>query len=157
MKMITSKYTAELIADWLLTKSEMSPKKLQKMLYYCYSWVLTLMNEKDDSLDNKLFDEKFEAWVHGPVIPSIYAKYRDYGYDDIPKKEKSVDIEDEDILDILEQVYEVYGNYSGNELESITHQEDPWKNARKDLKPFEAGNTVIPDSEIFSYYIKRVG
>lgn len=153
---MANKYTAETIADWLLTKSEMSPKKLQKMLYYSYTWVLTLMNEREDKLENELFDEEFEAWVHGPVIPIIYNKYRPYGYQDIPKVTKEIEIEDEDIVDILEQVYETYGGYTGNQLESISHQEDPWIEAREGKEPYEACNEVISKETIFNYYIQRV-
>lgn len=151
-----NKYTAETIAEWLLSKSEMSPKKLQKMLYYCYSWTLTLMNDQEDKINNKLFNDKFEAWVHGPVIPAIYQKYRSHGGIDIPKLEKEVEIEDEDILDILEQVFETYGGFTGNELESISHQEDPWLNARSGLEVYEGSDRKIGDQEIFDYYIQRV-
>ncbi|MGX7593647.1 Panacea domain-containing protein [Planococcus plakortidis] len=151
-----SKYTAETIADWLLSKSEMSPKKLQKMLYYSYTWVLTLMNEAEESLENELFEEDFEAWVHGPVIPSIYQKYRPYGYQDIPKSNKEVEIDDEEIVDILEQVYATYGGYNGNELESISHQEKPWLEAREGKEPYEACNDIISKETIFNFYIQRV-
>lgn len=151
-----SKYSAELITNWLLSQSEMSPKKLQKMLYYCYSWVLTLMNDKEKGIENKLFKEKFEAWVHGPVIPSIYNKYRENGYNDIPKLHEPVVIEDQEILDILQQVYEEYGHFTGNQLESISHQEDPWINSRKGYGPFEASDVEIVDEDIFNCYIQRV-
>lgn len=156
-----NRYSADLIARWLLSQSEMSPKKLQKMLYYCYSWVLTLMNDEEDraeeGFENKLFDEEFQAWVHGPVIPEIYNVYREYGYNDIPQLGEVVEIPDADILDILEQVYEEYGHYTGNELESISHQEEPWAVAREGLEPFEASNNRITDEAIFNYYIQRVG
>ena len=60
------------VADWFLGKDSMSPKKLQKIVYYAYAWVLTLMNESENDLDIKLFDSRIEAWVHGPVIPELY-------------------------------------------------------------------------------------
>ncbi|EGE9348465.1 hypothetical protein IBL91_003145, partial [Listeria monocytogenes] len=60
-------YTADQVADWFLCRKAMTPKKLQKMLYYAYAWTLTLTNDNPDDLKNKLFPEKFEAWVHGPV------------------------------------------------------------------------------------------
>ncbi|MDX1701345.1 MAG: DUF4065 domain-containing protein [Melioribacteraceae bacterium] len=152
----TNKYSAELIAEWLLSKSEMSPKKLQKMLYYCYSWTLTLLNEREDELKNKLFDDEFEAWVHGPVVRSVYDKYRPFGYTDIPKSDKAVPIDDEEVLDILHQVFDEYGAFSGNDLESISHQEDPWIIAREGKGPFEASDQTITDESIFNYYIQRV-
>src|SRR5699024_7071293 len=123
-------YSVYDVIDWFLSRDSMSPKKLQKLLYYAYSWTLTLENEEADSLNNKLFDEKFEAWVHGPVIPKIYRKYSHLGYNNIEKNEEEVPVFQDDIESILNQVWDVYGNYTGDELESITHQESPWLNAR---------------------------
>ncbi|MGJ3876159.1 Panacea domain-containing protein [Lactiplantibacillus argentoratensis] len=154
---MAKKYTADTIAKWFLTRSSMSPKKLQKMIYYAYSWVLTLMNDNSSDLKNKLFDDEFEAWVHGPVIRSIYAKYADYGYHDIEKYvgEESPKVS-ADIEDILNQVNDVYGGYTADELESITHQESPWKRARAGLSTLDSSNNKISDADIFNCYIKRV-
>lgn len=38
--------TPLIVANWFLTKESMTPKKVQKLVYYAYSWYLTLMNEK---------------------------------------------------------------------------------------------------------------
>lgn len=148
-------YTAETIARWLLSQQSMSPKKLQKMLYYCYSWTLALLNEDAENLDNKLFNEKFEAWVHGPVIRPIYNQYRGFGFQDIPQEDGAPVIEDADVLDVLNQVVETYGHFTGNELESLTHEEDPWVEARAGKQPFESSDTVIKDQTIFKYYIQQ--
>lgn len=153
-----TQYKQDDIAKWLLSIMSMSPKKLQKMLYYSYSWVLTLTNDDINHLDNRLFDNQFQAWAHGPVLPQIYSKYKEYGFNDIdiPKEVDDIDFPN-DILDILKQVIDIYGGYTADELESITHQELPWIDARKGLGPLEAGNKEITDKEIFKYYIKRVG
>ncbi|WP_374049741.1 type II toxin-antitoxin system antitoxin SocA domain-containing protein [Paenibacillus larvae] len=34
----------------------------------------------------KLFDDNFEAWVHGPVNPQLYTEYREYGWQEIPQE-----------------------------------------------------------------------
>lgn len=148
-------YTADQVANWFLSRSSMSPKKLQKMLYYAYSWVLTLTNDSADNLQNRLFNDKFEAWVHGPVIRSIYGEYAPWGYSEIDKKVETPKF-DPDIEDILKQVMDVYNKYTADELESITHQEKPWQEARKGLSPLELGKSNLNDKVIFNYYIKRV-
>lgn len=148
-------YTADQVANWFLSRSSMSPKKLQKMLYYAYAWVLTLTNDNANDLQNRLFSDKFEAWVHGPVIRSIYGKYASWGYSEINKDIESPKF-DADIEDILKQVMDVYNKFSADELESITHQEKPWQEARKGLSPLELGERSLDDKEIFNYYIKRV-
>lgn len=152
-----SAYNVQDVANWMLSKGSMSPKKLQKMIYYAYAWVLTLLNDSDDELNNKLFEEKIEAWVHGPVVHSIYEKYSKYGYESIPKfEDKDVVNFSDDIEDILNQVWEVYSKYSADELESLTHQESPWKNARSGLTPLQRSNVQISDKDIYDCYIQRV-
>lgn len=154
-----SQYTYDEVADWFLAKGDgsISPKKLQKLVYYAYAWTLTLLNDTADNLTNRLFDDgQFEAWVHGPVIPRLYHEYREYGFNPIlqcPQKPNFT----KDIEDILEQVWKVYGKYDAYQLESMTHQESPWENARKGLDPLDSGRTVISDKDMFNYYIQRVG
>lgn len=152
----TTLHTVEDVISWFLSKDSMSPKKLQKLLYYAYAWTLTLENEEVESLENKLFDERIEAWVHGPVIPKVYNKYRDYGYNNISQIDNDSSVFPEDIESILNQIWEVYGGFSGDELESLTHQESPWKNARKGYKPLDRCNEIIKDEDIFTCYGERL-
>lgn len=149
-------YNVHDVANFYLSKAPMSPKKLQKILYYAYSWYLTLTNENVRELDNKLFEERFEAWVHGPVIPEIYTRYRGYGSKDIIVTEEIAYEFDTDTLGILNDVWEVYGHFNGNELESITHQESPWLNARGNCSYFEISQRELSDEDIFMCYIERV-
>ena len=62
----------------------------------------------------------------------------------------------DDDLDVLNQVVEVYGNFNGNELESICHQEFPWINARNGLSKYEPSNELIKDKDIFMCYAERL-
>lgn len=150
------KYSAYDIADWFLTKDSMTPKKIQKLVYYAYSWMLTLCNDDRDNLENRLFEEKIEAWVHGPVVPELYRLYASYGYNEIPKSNNREVEFNTEISNLLESVWEVYGSFDGNELESITHQESPWKKARVGYGPLDSCNENISDEEIFDCYIQRV-
>lgn len=149
-------YRVDDVIDWFLARSSMSPKKLQKLLYYAYSWTLTLTNNNLENLENRLFSDRFEAWVHGPVIPHIYRRYKHLRFSDIPINQENIIFFDEDIEDILEQVQEVYGVYNGNELESITHQELPWINAREGLSPIAPSQNVISDVDIFTFYLNEM-
>lgn len=153
------KYSYEDVANWFLVKGkgEISPKKLQKLVYYAYAWTLTLLNDSSEELNIRLFDDaKFEAWIHGSVLYDLYTKYASYGFENIDEpKEQPAFVED--VEDILEQVWEVYGNYTADQLESMTHQETPWKNARRDLSPLDSSSVPINDRDIFNCYIQRVG
>ena len=61
----------ELVADFFLSKEAMSPKKLQKLVYFAYAWTVALLNESADDLHFRLFDAQIEAWIHGPVVPEL--------------------------------------------------------------------------------------
>lgn len=145
------------IANWFLANVEnVTNKKLQKLVYYAYVWYLVFNNETAEDIELKFFDAHFEAWVHGAVCPELYDKYKEYGSSNIQKYVGELADFSEDELDILNNVYDAYGTFNGCELESICCQEDPWKNARKDLNNYEPSTNEITDSDIFNYYIKKV-
>ncbi len=150
-------YNLQDVINWFLAKDAMSPKKLQKILYYAYAWNLTIKNDSVDELNDKLFDATFEAWVHGPVIDEVYHQYKDKGYNNIPRYTGNTIEFDEDTEDVLEQVWQEYGSYTGNQLENITHQEDPWITARQGYLPLDRCNEPITDESIYNYYIQQMG
>jgi uncharacterized phage-associated protein len=57
------------IAKWFLSKESMSHKKLQKLCYYSQAWYCALYN------GTPLFEDEVQAWIHGPVIASLYPIY----------------------------------------------------------------------------------
>ncbi len=144
-------YKVEQVIQFFLSKGSMTPKKLQKLLYYAYAWTIALLNESPDKIEFKLFDEPIQAWVHGPVIPRIFHEYKKYGWGVIPKSE-SKEIFSEDVLDILNQVWDVYGAFTADELEAITHRETPWKEARGTLPAYATCDYVISDESMFKFY-----
>ena len=145
------------VASWFLMNSpEVNNKKLQKLVFYSYAWYLTLNNESAESIVNRFFNARFEAWIHGAVEPNLYEKYRKFGSRVIPNESKANTNFSPEELDILKQVNSVYGNFSGNELESICLQESPWKLARGDLPANVPSNIVISDKDIFDCYAARL-
>ena len=145
------------VASWFLANSpEVNNKKLQKLVYYSYAWYLTLNNESAEMIENRFFNARFEAWIHGVVEPTLYEKYRKYGSRVIPNEIKEDFNFSPEELDILEQVNSVYGNFSGNELESICHQESPWRIARGNLPANAPSHNLISDREIFNCYAARL-
>ncbi|HDR8486315.1 TPA: DUF4065 domain-containing protein [Bacillus cereus] len=135
------------VAQYFLSQESMTHKKLQKLCYYAYAWNLALHDEY-------LFTDKFQAWVHGPVSPGLYQEYKVYGWNEIPQPgelPQSVQ-ENERIMNILELVYNSYRDFDGDELEILTHQEDPWLNARGGIPEHFPSNSVIEDRIIREYY-----
>lgn len=152
------RYSIGDIAKYFLSKSSMTPKKLQKILYFSYSWYLAIMNDNKEHLTIKLFENNFEAWIHGPVDSSIYSEYKKYGADRIPKLDGITNNIQEEDMEILDEVWDVYGKYTANQLESISHQHDPWRITREtnDCSSFDWCNASIPDDIIFNYYTKQL-
>lgn len=140
------------VSRYFLGKSDIeageliTPLKLQKLVYYAQAWFLAFFQKP-------LFQEDFEAWQHGPVIPSLYLFYKDFGYNPIPP----VAISSDNLLTIDEKyiidgIWEVYGKYGAKFLEKLTHSESPWINARGILGENEKSKTVISKDVIIDYY-----
>lgn len=150
------KYVTDInkISDFFLSKRALTPKKLQKLVYYAYAWYITLYNDDVNSINTMLFNECPEAWVHGPVFRSLYSKYKDYYWKTIPKNEKKYKFENSELEEFLNKIWKTFMLYSADELEFMTHQESPWKNAREGLEPFDASNKKIDSKDIFIFYNK---
>lgn len=110
-----------------------SNMKLQKLLYYAQGFALAI-------LDAPLFQDDFEKWSYGPVIPAIYDRYKAYGSGAIPIPEG---ISSEDFTDgerrVLDEVYFAFGKYSAWALSDLSHQTPPWRDA-------ELGQVITKDS-----------
>lgn len=49
-------------------------------------------------------------------------------------------------------MWEAYGSFSADELEAISHNEMPWKNARQGISSGDACSNVISNYDILQYY-----
>lgn len=136
------------IADWFLSKEAMTHKKLQKLCYYAQAWYCALYD------GTPLFNDEIQAWVHGPVVASLYPIYRGYRWMDIPKQEEVPDL-GEDAIAVLNAVWNAYGHLTGDQLEALTHGETPWRDARGDLAPWEDCTTPISCVSMREYYGKK--
>lgn len=136
------------VANFFLSQhdSKMTHKKLQKLCYYAKAWSMALRDEE-------LFSEHFEAWVHGPVSPVLYREFKANGWQVIPATNAPTTLSDEE-LELLNEVYSTYGYFSGDELESLTHSEAPWIDARGACNPYEPSQEVIDNVVIRDYYLK---
>ncbi len=97
-----------------------------------------------------LFRESVEAWKYGPVEPIVYKKFKKFGRNHIDGSFKDLShCFDKDELDIMEQVVSIYGDYTGIQLSSLTHQPDsPWDTTVKIL----GHNSIIPNDLIKQHY-----
>ena len=140
----------EIVANYFLSKIDMTNKKMQKMLYYAYSWYIVGYNDSEN-VNKVLFIEQPEAWIHGPVFPTIYDKYKIFGWNIIPKFTEEIDI-DIELKNFLDEIINVFGKYDGDQLELMTHNEFPWQNARNNLDSTLPSNNKIQLKDIYNYY-----
>lgn len=144
----------ETVTQYILNKNdEITPLSLQKQLYFIQGFYLALYKEI-------IFHVNCQAWLHGPVYPEVYHKYKKYGYNPIEdvehfiynkKVEEKLSDKEKDVVDM---VTKTFGMYSGKILENITHKEEPWKKARRGIKTIDYSNEVISIDSIGNYFTK---
>lgn len=116
--------------------------KLQKLVYYAQGFSLALRREP-------LFPDQIEAWMHGPVVPGLYRRFKDFGSNPIPVSNNFDPSRlDRDERRLIEEVYDVYGQYSAWKLRQLTHEEDPW------CDNYQEGESsgVIPQAHMEKYF-----
>lgn len=147
-----SRTTAREVADFFLSFAHehgdnLSNLKLQKLVYYAQAWFLALC-------DAPLFDEDFQAWVHGPVCVPLYHDFKQYSWHPIMEN-PNMPMLDGDVREHLEEVYSVFASFSAYDLENMTHEEAPWLEARGELPIDEASTNVISREMMQAFYAAR--
>lgn len=131
--------------------------KMQKVLYYVYVWAYIEFKEV-------LFTEKFEAWPNGPVLPSVYGKLKQFGSSPIDLSFADLESQEDlnslvtslgnELTELIDDTFEKYGSKSAFELVNLTHNELPWKNARKGLDTLDPSKNTISLEDIRMQYGK---
>ncbi len=150
MKKIVDMISPDKASDFLLTECRergeiLTNLKLQKLLYYAQAWFLALKGKP-------LFDENFQAWVHGPALPSQYRRFKKFGWGPILLKKITAHKVDEKVATHLREVVDVFGVETASALELMTHDELPWKEARKGMSPDQSSTAIISKESMLSFY-----
>lgn len=154
---IVKKLSPDDVADFFLSLANESGGvitnlKLQKLVYYAQAWYLA-------NFHKPLFNEDFQAWVHGPVIPKLYEKYKRFGCGQIVKELDPDEVKtrfDAETIEFLTEVANVYMPYDGYALELMTHQETPWTVARGDIESDAKCHTSIDMKLMEKYYGEKI-
>lgn len=133
--------------------------KLQKLLYFVQAAFIRHYGVP-------CFEEPIVHWRHGPVVESVYQKYKAYGAENITDKEleyfsfqynmdtRSFMIEpkkyNESVFEyshliLIKSIIEYYKDLSPWEMVDLTHQEEPWKKTDR--------NQEITVNMIKQYYL----
>lgn len=103
----------------------------QKLMYYAQKTSLALTGKT-------LFDEEFEGWVHGPVLPSLRGVF------DFYQEKPDVDLKLDDTSKyLLDNTIHNYGKYATWKLRDKSHEEKAWIKSREGLDSNERGNRKI--------------
>lgn len=142
------------VATWFINRIDraageaITHLKVQKLVYYADAWFLA-------NYDRALINDDFEAWAHGPVVRSLYEKYRECGFSALePEKPKTIP---DAVVPILDAVHQEYGQFSAKRLEGLTHHEDPWKLTRGNLAPEAKCTRPIDKLLMRNYYAAKIG
>lgn len=129
--------------------------KLHKLLYYTQAWRLAFGK-------GPLFSERFQAWIHGPVCRPVYDRYAGAKtmYSSLDMKDIDAEFNPEILTPEerahIDAVLEVYADFSGDQLEEMTHQEAPWLEARDGVPSSSRSETLILEGTMQQYYAARI-
>ena len=161
-------YTAKAIANYFLANYhhfQISALRLQKLVYIAHGWHLAVRD--GDELVN---DEYAEAWQYGPVFPSLYHEFKEYGAEPIHRKAQDFELDDKSfnfktiIPDVsesdhytpgfLDEIWVVYKKYDATQLSALTHAPGtPWDTVRKNNPGIR--NAPIPNELIRQHYEEK--
>ncbi len=162
----SAQYSAKNVANYFLKtygrKHDISSLKLQKLVYLAHGWHLAL---HDKAL---VADENAEAWQYGPVFPSLYHEFSEFGRGPITRLANDYEVDprsgkvklavapdipkhDTPVRRLLDRVWDVYGKMSPWQLSAMTHQPDsPWDKTRR--QSGGKNNANIDDKVIKAHY-----
>jgi len=135
------------------TGKSISNMKLQKLLYLAQGIHLAMKN------DAPLFEDSIEAWKYGPVVPSVYHKFKIYFSGEIPVAHpfsSESDLLSEEQKKLVRRVVELYGGLSAIALSNFTHlQGSPWYLVYNDADNFSAEITTSSITAYFKDWINK--
>ena len=128
-------------------KQPITHMKLQKLVYYSQAWSLVWEEAPH-------FPEPIQAWVNGPVVPGLFAKFQ--GKFSILPGDFPAGVGGENLTeterDNIRKVLDFYGEKNPQWLSDLTHMEKPWQDARTGLAGNERGSHEIPSASMAEYY-----
>lgn len=161
-------FTPQQVANFFLSKwnHDIDNLKLNKLVFFSLGFGLALLG------DRELFSEDIQAWAYGPVVPSIYHEFKNFGRNKItlpsqitsfngtsfvqvsPTIDGDENMSENDkgsIKKMLEKIWEIYGGETSVKLVDITHKDgSPWAQIYSPRRT----HVIIPRNIIKEYYEK---
>ena len=100
-----------------------------------------------------LFDDDIEAWVYGPVVPSVYKACKDGTLENYREQKKEI-FEDNLIKDYINGILKDLFEVSDFTLVDIAHSDNSWRECF-DFKELKHNNLIDKDKIIDEYATKK--
>ena len=124
------------VAKYILCKVKCTHLKLEKLVYLCFADYLCKYNKE-------LYKDEIYAYKYGPVVRSVYERYKGFGYKEIEQDDEEILVEGInempsrsriifaefgiEKINSIDETLEKYGRFSAGDLVDLTHREDtPW-------------------------------
>lgn len=139
----------EMIQKGIEDGNPLTPLQIIKLTYLCQAWMLGMFKKS-------MFFQDVEAWQYGPVIADVYHSVKKSGDRPVKKPVRAQPADfDADAQHILDQVYKMYGGWTGFKLSQLTHMPgSPWYQTKQE-NPL-GRNAVIPELLVREYYAKKL-
>ena len=102
-----------------------------------------------------LFDDQILAWNWGPVIKSVYDKYKEFRHTPIIFEDDHGEIlkqfDNKEDLNFLNEFYDQFSSYSAHDLVNMSHNEEPWE------KAYRTVSQIINPEIMKDFYTKLYG
>lgn len=124
-----------------------TPMQLMKLVFLCHGWMLGLHSRH-------LIKDPIEAWRYGPVIKCLYDSIKEFKSNPVtyPLHSEEQEQLDKQEIELIKQVYQEYGHYSGIELSSLTHDKNsPW-----DRTWSRYGQNALISNDLIEDYYKNL-
>lgn len=161
-------YSAIAVANAFIEKAkargikDLSPMKLQKLVYFSHAWMLAIDG-------TPLIKDPVKAWRFGPVIDSVYHEFKSFGSQNITQLGTEYESSGDGFLDfkyvipllpkadtkvdqILDAILDTYGDLSAVKLSNLTHEPgSAWSITEKEhlggeQRGYIISNDIIKDS-----------
>lgn len=110
--------------------------KLHKLLYFSQRECYVLK-------DAPLFEDRFHAYVYGPVMVSIRSKYKNGTLNVLPTENEITEY-----ITVFDSVFANYAGIKSWSLSTLSHGEESWQKARVGLNEDEKGNSLMSNEDI---------
>lgn len=145
----------ELISHLKYLKGEnLTPIRLQKALYFIFAFygasygqmntdemkAGSLEGTLEDAYPKYLFNEHFEAWKFGPVIPSVYRTFKTTTVE--PKEWNASNPKEDNVKQLIGEVMDQLDEMGDFELVERTHEDVAWKTPYR-----ESGQSTPMDND----------